>query len=62
MKNIFATLLMLCFAGAVSAQSLTRVGFYMDNGKATYANPKSGVTISVTVEKSYFTPGARFPI
>lgn len=57
MKNIFATLLMLCFAGAVSAQSLTRVGFYMDNGKATYANPKSGVTISVTIEKSHFTPG-----
>ena len=57
MKNIFATLLMLCFAGAVSAQSLTRVGFYMDNDTAAFANPKSGVTVSVTVEKSHFTPG-----
>ena len=57
MKNIFVTVLMLCFAGAVSAQSLSRAGFYMDNGQAVYANPKGSVTISVTVEKSHFAPG-----
>ena len=57
MKNIFATLLMLCFAGAVSAQNLSRAGFYMDNGQAVYANPKNGVTVSVTVEKTHFEPG-----
>ena len=57
MKNIFVTVLMLCFAGAVSAQNITRAGFYMDNGQAVYANPKGSVTISVTVEKSHFAPG-----
>lgn len=57
MKNIFATILMLCFAGAVSAQSITRAGFYMDNGEAVLSNPKGSVTISVTVEKRHFTPG-----
>lgn len=57
MKNIFVTVLMLCFAGAVSAQSLTRAGFYMDNGQAVLSNPKSSVTVSVTVEKSHFVPG-----
>jgi hypothetical protein len=40
MKNIFVTVLMLCFAGAVSAQNITRAGFYMDNGQAVYANPR----------------------
>ena len=57
MKNIFVTVLMLCFAGAVSAQNLSRAGFYMDNGQAVYANPKNGVTVSVTVEKTHFEPG-----
>ena len=57
MKKIFATVLMLCFAGALSAQSITRAGFYMDNGEAVLSNPKGSVTISVTVEKRHFTPG-----
>ena len=57
MKNIFVTVLMLCLAGAVSAQNLSRAGFYMDNGQAVYANPTHGVTVSVTVEKTHFEPG-----
>lgn len=57
MKKIFATILTLCFAATLSAQSITRSGFYIDNGQAHLPAPKSSVTISVTVEKSLFVPG-----
>lgn len=57
MKKIFATVLMLCFAGALSAQSITRAGFYMDNGEVVYANPKVSVTVGIAVEKIHFVPG-----
>lgn len=48
---------MLTLAVTVSAQSIARVGFYMEGDNAVFANPQSSVTVSVTVEKSHFVPG-----
>ena len=57
MKRIFVAIIMLAIAATVSAQSIARVGFYMEGGQAVCSNPQNSVTVSVTVEKEVFTPG-----
>ena len=57
MKRFFVAIVMLTLAVTVSAQSITRKGFYMDGDKAVNNNPKNSVTVCVTVERQVFTPG-----
>ena len=57
MKKIFVTVFALCFAVTLSAQSITRTGFYMENGEFRFSDPKASVTVSIVVEKSSFIPG-----
>ena len=57
MKRFFVAIIMLAIAATVSAQSIARVGFYMEGGQAVCSNPQNSVTVSVTVEKEVFTPG-----
>ena len=57
MKKFFVAIFMLTLAVTVSAQSITRKGFYMDGDKAVNDNPKNSVTVCIIVERQVFTPG-----
>ena len=57
MKRFFVAIVMLTFAVIVSAQSISRKGFYMDGNQPVNDNPKSSITVCVTVERQVFTPG-----
>ena len=57
MKRFFVAIVMLTFAVTLSAQSISRKGFYMDGDKAVNDNPKNSVTVCITVERLVFTPG-----
>ena len=57
MKKILAFIVTLTLATTLSAQSLVRTGFYMENGNPVISNPQNSVTVSITVEKRSFIPG-----
>ena len=57
MKKFFVAIVMLTFAVTLSAQSISRKGFYMDGNQPVNDNPKSCITVCVTVERQVFTPG-----
>lgn len=57
MKRIFIFVFALSVAVVASAQSIVRSGFYIENGTPTISNPKSSVTLTITVERSTFKPG-----
>ncbi|MBQ7856266.1 MAG: DUF4831 family protein [Alistipes sp.] len=57
MKRLFLSFAILCCALTASAQEMTRVGFVVEDGKATLSRPQSSVEVSVRVEKRNFVPG-----
>lgn len=57
MKRIFIFVFALSVAVVASAQSIVRSGFYIENGTPKISNPKSSVTLTITVERSTFKPG-----
>lgn len=57
MKKIFVFALLLVAAVTTSAQSIVRTGLYREDGRVVYSNPKSEITVCVTVKSIEFTPG-----
>ena len=57
MKQISIFIVALFIALSASAQGVVRAGLYMENGALVYSDPKSSVTVAVTVKSEKFTPG-----
>lgn len=57
MKRISIFIAALFIATSAFAQGVVRAGLYMENGALVYSDPKSSVTVSVTVKSEKFTPG-----
>lgn len=57
MKRIFIFVFALSVAVTLSAQSIVRSGFYIQDGTPVISNPESSVSLTITVEKSTFKPG-----
>ena len=57
MKRISIFIVALVVTASAFAQGVVRTGLYMENGAMVYSDPKSSVTVSVTVKSEKFTPG-----
>ena len=57
MKRIYIFIAALVVTASAFAQGVVRTGLYMENGAMVYSDPKSSVTVSVTVKSEKFTPG-----